>query len=113
MRQLLLLSISLAIALSAGCATSKVADNRVYTIWEQIRAEFPHNRVEMPKVVWVDRNIFIKYDDKETFVHGAYLVSTNTVYLREWWADEKTVEHEFRHAHGDTQGETPGTLLLR
>jgi hypothetical protein len=93
-----------------GCAT--VPPDKVAEIWEKVEAEYPGVKVEMPAIVWTDEDIYLQREGREVFCTGVYTHSANKVYLRKWWADEDTVAHEFRHAHGDMLGEKTGRLLL-
>lgn len=93
----------------SGCAT--VPPDKVAAIWTEVEAEYPGVKAEMPTIVWTDEDIYLHRDGRDVFCNGAYTRSTNKVYLRKWWADEDTVAHEFRHAHGDMLGEKTGRLV--
>jgi len=113
MKRLLLTGIPVLMVFMLGCATARVSGERAQVIWNEVNSEYPHKIEYMPKLVWVDEDIYIEKDGGEVFVNGAYSTDNNTIYLREWWADEGTLEHEFRHAHGDTLGEDGGMIVLK
>jgi len=100
--------LTLPIAAIAGCAS--IDRGRVDTLWDEVKAEYPGVERQMPKVVWTNDDIVYIKDGEKVWCYGAYISATNTVYLRDEWAGEKTIIHEFRHACGDRLGEKDGTI---
>jgi len=105
---LVLASYVLFLLLSDGCAT--VSTDRVTELWDQVRSQYKNCPTEMPTVVWVKEPIYVNRDGVDYWCYGAYNKDHNTVLLKEYWAGERTVMHEFRHACGDDLGEHPGKL---
>lgn len=102
LKKLSILIVSLFILTS--CA---ITQDYIDFTWQQMQDHYQKYDIEQPKIYISEEN---KVNSEGFDILGCYKKSTNIIILYKYWK-YSTIEHEFKHALGDNQGESECSYL--